>query len=129
MQAEISVGSLGNLSRGQVFLALDTGHTIIRHRWVALLMPPAVIDCINLLGQCKPIMLTFTDQHGQDIGDDNPPGANSVGILDDNLIIFHPAMEIPGVDTTKDPAETAGVDLDFAVKPTGTAMSQLTIMW
>ncbi len=30
-QAAISVGSSGNLSGGQVFLALDTGHTIIRH--------------------------------------------------------------------------------------------------
>ncbi len=30
-QAAISVGNLGNLSGGQVFFALDTGHTIIRH--------------------------------------------------------------------------------------------------
>jgi hypothetical protein len=28
-------------------------------------------------------------------------------------------MEIPGVDTTMNPAETAGVDPDFDVKPTG----------
>jgi hypothetical protein len=48
-QAAILVGSCGNLSAGQVFLALDTSHTIIRHQWVALLMPSAIIDCINLL--------------------------------------------------------------------------------
>jgi hypothetical protein len=72
MQAAILVGSLGNLSVGQVFLALDTGHTIIRHQWVALLMPPVVIDCLNLLGRCKPTMLTFTNQQGHDIGDSNP---------------------------------------------------------
>ncbi len=42
MQAAILVGSSGNLSGGQVFLALDTGHTIIRHQWVVLPMPPAV---------------------------------------------------------------------------------------
>ncbi len=50
-QAVISVGSSGNLSDGQVFLALDTSHTIIRHQWVALPMPPTVIDCNNLLGR------------------------------------------------------------------------------
>ncbi len=117
------MGSLGNLSGGQVFLALDTSHTIIRHQWVTLLMPPAIIDCINLLGQRKPAVLTFTDRHGQDIGDNNPQDANSVGILDGDLVvIIHPAVEIPGVDTTTDPAETAGVDPDFDVEPTGVDM-------
>jgi hypothetical protein len=43
-------------------------------------------------------MLTFTDQQGWDIGDNNPQDADSVGILDDNFIIIHPAVEIPGVD-------------------------------
>ncbi len=85
-------------------------------------MPPTVIDHVNLLGQRKPTMLTFTDRHGRDIGDNNSQDANSVGILDDNLIIIQPAMEIPGVDTTTDPAETAGVDPDFDVKPTGVNM-------
>ncbi len=82
-------------------------------------MPPAVIDCVNLLGWCKPAMLTFTDRQGHDIGDSNPQDANSVGILDDDLIIIHPAVEIPGVDMTTDPAEIAGVDPDFDVNPTG----------
>ena len=121
-QAAILVGSLGNLSGGQVFLALDTGHTIIRHQWVALPMPPVVIDCVNLVGWCKAAMLTFTNWQGRDIGDSNPQDANSVGILDDNSIIIHPAMEIPGVDMTTDPAKTAGVDPDFDVKPTGEDM-------
>jgi hypothetical protein len=122
MQATILVGSSGNLSSGRVFLALDTGHTIIRHQWVTLPMLPAVIDCVNLLGQHEPAILTFTNQHGQDIGDDNPQDANSVEILDDNFIIIHPAVEIPGVDTAMDPAETAGVDPDFDVGPTGVDM-------
>ncbi len=116
------MGSLGNLSSGQVFPALDTGHTIIRYQWVALSMPPAVIESINLLGQREPAMLTFTDRQGWDIGDNNPKDANSVRILDDNSIIIHSAMEIPGVDTTTDPAETAGMDPDFDVKPTGVDM-------
>jgi hypothetical protein len=94
------VGSSGNLFGGQVFLALDTGHTIIRHQWVTLLIPRAVIDCLNLLGWRKPAMLTLTNWQGHDIGDSDPQNTNSVGILDDNLIIIHPAIELPGVDAT-----------------------------
>jgi hypothetical protein len=125
-QAAILMGSLGNLSGGQFFLALDRGHTTIRHQWVALPMPPMVIDCNRVLGQHKPAMLTFTDQHGQYIGDNNPQDADSVQILDDKSIIIHPVVEIPGVDTTTDPAETAGVDPDFDVKPTGVDMDTNT---
>jgi hypothetical protein len=102
-------------------------------------MPPAVIDSVNLLGWSKPAMLTFTNRQGWDIGDNNPQDANSVEILDDDLIIIHPAADIPGVDTTTDSAEIEGVDANFDVKPTGvdldtnacwpwTPMCQLTIM-
>jgi hypothetical protein len=56
------------------------------------------------------------------ISDSNPQDANSVGILDDNLIIIHSAMEIPGVDATMVPVEIAGVDPDFDVEPTGVDM-------
>jgi hypothetical protein len=118
MRAAILLGSLGYLSSGQVFLALDTGHTVIKHQWIALPMLPAVIDCINLLGWHAPAMLTFTNRQGCDIGDCNPQDADSAGILDDDLIIIHPAVEIPGVDETTDPAEIAGVDPDFDVEPT-----------
>ena len=38
------------------------------------------------------------------------------------MIIIHPAVEIPGVDTTTEPAETARVDPDFDVKHTGVDM-------
>jgi hypothetical protein len=71
-------------------------------------MPPAIIDCVNLLGQCKPTMLTFTDQQVCDIVDSNPQDADSVEIWGDDLIIIHPT----------DPAEIAGVDPDFDVKLT-----------
>jgi hypothetical protein len=121
-RAAILVGSSGNLSGGRVFLALDTGHTIIRHQWAALPMLPMVINRVNLLGQRKPAMLTFTNWHSWDIGDNNPQDANSVRILDDDLIIIHPAVEIPGVDMTTDPAETAGVDPHFDIKPIGVDM-------
>jgi hypothetical protein len=69
-QAAILLGHSGNLSGGQIFLALDTGHTIIWHQWVVLLpMPPAVIARVNLLGKAEPSILTFTDQNGWEIGD------------------------------------------------------------
>jgi hypothetical protein len=122
MQAAILVGSSSNLSSGKVFLALDTGHKIIRHQWVALPMSPTVIDCVNLLGQHESAMLTFTIWHDWDFGDNNSQDANSAGILDDDLILIHPAVEIPRVDMTTEPAETAGVDPDFDVEPTGVDM-------
>ena len=65
----ILLGSSGNLSGGQVFLALDTGHTIVWHQWVVLPMPPAVIARVNLLGKAEPSLFTFTDRHGREIGD------------------------------------------------------------
>ncbi len=116
------LGTSGNLSGGQVFLALDTGYTVIRHQWITLPMPPTVIDHINLLGWSEPAMLTFINWQGCDVGDNNPQDANSVGILDDDSIIIYPAIDIPGVDETTDPAEIAGVDPDFDVEPTGVDM-------
>jgi hypothetical protein len=87
------LGSLGNLSGGQVLLTLDTGFIVFRHQWVVLPMPPAVIDHVNLLGWHEPTILTFTDWQGRDIGDSNPQDDNSVGVLDDDLIIIHLAMK------------------------------------
>ncbi len=72
-------------------------------------------------------MLTLSNRQGCNIGDSNPQDANSVGILDDDSIIIHPAMEIPGVDATMDPAEVAGVDPAFDVEPTGVDMD--TTVW
>jgi hypothetical protein len=39
-RAAISLGNSGNLSGGQLFLALDSGQTIVRHQWVVLPVPP-----------------------------------------------------------------------------------------
>lgn len=50
MRAAFSFGNLGNLLGGQIFLALDTAHTITFHEWVVIPMPPAVIARVNLLG-------------------------------------------------------------------------------
>ncbi len=72
--AAIALGNSGNLSGSQTFLALDTGHTIVRHQWVVLPMPPAVIARVTVLGKAEPSILTFTDRHGHEI-EDNPQEA------------------------------------------------------
>ncbi len=41
-RAAISLGNSGDLSGGQLFLALDSGQTIVRHQWVVLPVPPLV---------------------------------------------------------------------------------------
>jgi hypothetical protein len=89
MRAAISLGKSGNLSGGQMFLALDTGHTINRYQWVLLPMPPAVITRVNLLGKYEPSILTFTNWHGREIGDhpqDVEPGGNDDGSVVDLIL-------------------------------------------
>ena len=42
--------------------------------------------------------------------------------MDDDSIIIYPAVKIPRVDETVNPAEIAGVDPDFIIEPTGVDM-------
>jgi hypothetical protein len=116
--AEILLGNSGNLSGGQLFLALDSGQTIVRHQLVVLPVPPAVIDCVNLLGINEPSILTFTNRHGQDIGDlaqDFEPHVDE----DDNSFVTHPNDEHMGVDMHSGNNKLSGVDTDFDTEPTG----------
>jgi hypothetical protein len=124
-RAAILLGHSGNLSGGHIFLALDTGHTITWHQWVVLPMPPAVIARVNLLGKAEPSILTFTDRHGQDIGDyplDPEPvedvDASIVDYFDDVLPVVDAQddTEIPGV-VTEPAAEPTGVEVDPADAP------------
>ncbi len=120
-RAAISLGNSGNLSGGQLFLALDSGQTIVRHQWVVLPVPPAVIDHVNLLGKNEPSILTFTNRHSQDIGDlaqDFEPCVDE----DDNSFVAHPNDKLPGVDVQSGDAELPGVDTDFDAEPTGVEM-------
>jgi hypothetical protein len=101
-----------------MFFALDTGHTITRHQWVLLPVPPAVIARVNLFGKDEPSILTFTNWHGREIGDhsqDYEPSGNN----DDSVVELIQDV-IPGVDPTpEDDAELPGVDTDFDAQPTG----------
>jgi hypothetical protein len=117
-RAAILLGNSGNLSGGQLFLALDSGQTIVRHQWVVLPVPSAVIDHVNVLGINELSILTFTNRHGQDIGDleqDFEPCADE----DDNSFVAHPNDKLPAVDVHLGDAELPGVDTDFDAKPTG----------
>ena len=84
-RAAISLGNSVNLPGGQMFLGLDTGHTINRYHWVLLPMPPAVIARINLFGKNEPSILTFTDRHGWEIGD-HPQDYEPSGNDDDSVV-------------------------------------------
>ncbi len=118
-RAAILLGSSGNLSGGQIFFALDTGHTIARYQWVVLPMPPAVIARVTLIGKAEPSTLTFTDQQGREIGD-HQQDFDSVGDDDDGSDVEFILDVIPGVDhAPEDDAELPGVDTDFDAKPTG----------
>ncbi len=66
------MGLSGNLSRGQRFLALDTGKMIVGNCWKELPMPLAVINHVNVLGHAERSLLVFTDRHGRVIGDYTP---------------------------------------------------------
>ncbi len=120
-RAAISLGSSGNLSGGQIFLALDSGHTIIWHQWVVLPMPQAVIARVNLLGKAEPSILTFTDRHGREIGDhprDPEPALDDDVPVEDYIDEILPQVEseIPGVDVSKPTGETT---CEPTAKPTG----------
>ncbi len=110
----ILLGNSGNLSGGQMFLALDTGATMIRHQWVVLPMPSSVIDHVNFIGWREPSILTFTNWHGQDIGE-NPQDIDLDGNEDLESIVADPTGNTGVIDGNN----ITGVDQDFAVKPTG----------
>jgi hypothetical protein len=117
-RAAISLGNSCNLSGGQMFLALDTGHTMNQYQWVLLPMPPAVIAQVNLFGKNEPSILTFTNWHGREIGD-HPQDVEPSGNDDDSVVNLILDV-IPGVGPSLDEdAELPGVDTDFDAKPTG----------
>jgi hypothetical protein len=117
-RAAISLGNSDNLLGGQMFLALDTGHTITRHQWVVLPMPPTVIAQVSLLGNVEPSILTFTDRCGREIGY-NPQDFEPSGD-DDDSVVEHLTDEFPGVvPAPEEDAVLPGVDTDFDADPTG----------
>ncbi len=85
---------------------------------MVLPVPPAVIDCVNLLGINEPSILTFTNRHGQGIGDltqDFEPRVDE----DDDSYVAHPNDKLTGVDVHLGDDELPGVNTDFDTEPTG----------
>jgi hypothetical protein len=103
-----------------MFLALDTNVTVIRHQWVVLSMLHSVIDRVNLIGWREPSILTFTNWHGQDIGE-NLQDTDLDGNEDLESVVADPT----GNTGVFDGNNIAGVDQDFAVEPTGVDIDKL----
>ena len=83
-------------------------------------MPAVVIERVNQIGKNEPSILTFTNRHGQEIGDttqDFDPG------VDDDTGLEPLADVITGVEQTNDNGEYTGVvestGVDFGTEPTG----------
>jgi hypothetical protein len=55
-------------------MALSTGKKITCYSWDEIPTPDTVIDQVNKLGRDQPEQLTFTDHHGNWIGDNETPG-------------------------------------------------------
>ncbi len=122
-RAAILLGNSGNLSGGQIFFALDTGHMITWHQWVVLQMPPSVIARVNLLRKAEPSILTFTDRHGRKIGDYT---REPKPIEDDDA----PVMEyiddaLPATDAQDEP-EIPGVWTEPTGEPTSESIVEPT---
>ena len=86
----ICLGPKGNLQGSYKFLNLRTSKMITHCGFTPLPMPQEVIDCVNRLRALdkQPVLLTFFDQLGHNVGDlqmHNPSTAGVHGANDDNL--------------------------------------------
>ncbi len=118
----ISIGNSGNLTGGQAFMALDTGAKITRFQWTELPMPKTVIDRVNQIGKNEPPILTFTNRHGDKIGDttqDFDPGEDIDEItgVDEEITGGEQIDEVPTETTDDFDGEPTGVE--FYAEPTG----------
>ena len=65
----IALGPMNNSTGGQVFMALDTGKLIWRSQWTEIPMTQQVKLHFEELAAGESLILTFTNKHGQVIGD------------------------------------------------------------
>jgi hypothetical protein len=84
----ISLSPSSNQQGGHLFMSLNTGHVIDRCSWTVIPMPQAVIDQVNMMVADKPRLLTFLDQNGLEIMDED---------VHTNHMEDQPPCEIPGV--------------------------------
>ena len=123
----IALGPSPTSTTGYVFMALDTGKIIIRSQFKEIPMTESVIARVNQLGSTEPIMLTWTNRRGENIGDgplwDAMPTSGNTNIpstiaeaieeddedvtlaeadLDDQTTDLDVVDNITGVDNTQD---------------------------
>ena len=79
-------------------------------------MPPAVNARVNLLGRAEPSILTFTDRHGQEIGD--YPREPEPLEDDDAPVMQYIDDVLPATDTQDEP-EIPGVGTEPTGEPYG----------
>jgi hypothetical protein len=105
----IVLGPTGNNQGGYYFMALSTGKKITCYSWDEIPTPDTVIDQVNKLGRDQPEQLTFTDHHGNWIGDNETPGVvpEYPLTLADEEQDKHNYVKIPGVE---DDVGIPGVD-------------------
>ena len=65
----IALGPLTTSTTSYLFMALDTGKIINRAQFTEIPMTESVINRVNQLGSSEPAMLTWTNRHGENIGD------------------------------------------------------------
>ncbi len=114
-QGAISVGPSTNRQGGQLFFSLNTGRIITRRAWTIIPMPQPVITRVNELAADQPSLLTFTDRHGNEIGDadfiSQPDVSHEIpGVVAD-------AVEIPGVDAALETKTTEYDHNDMLTTP------------
>lgn len=68
-QGAICLGPCGNEQGGYKFLTLKNNTVVTRYSWDAIPITQAVIDRVTLLAKDQPEDLTFTDRHGNPIGE------------------------------------------------------------
>ena len=65
----IALGPSTTSTTSYLFMALDTGKIINRAQFTEIPMTENVINRVNQLGSLEPAMLTWTNRHGENIGD------------------------------------------------------------
>ena len=123
-QGAILVGPSSNRQGGQLFFSLNTGRIITRRAWTVIPVPQPVITRVNELAADQPSLMTFTDCHGNEIGDavyiSQPEVSHEIpGVVAD-------AVEIPGVDAAVETKPTEYDPNDMLTTPTEPALIEPT---
>ncbi len=110
----IVLGPSSTSTTSYLFMALDTGKIINRAQFAEILMTAEVIKRVDKLGSGKPELLSWTNRHGENIGDgpswntmetsnneasDSSANAGAMANDDDNnIMVAEEDREVPTTD-------------------------------